>query len=95
MMLGLAFPLKWARKSFLRFGCQCLILDVTFMSAGPEFVGVDGWGRLPGWHGPASSKPGAEKIKTKLMLSIPMFLRLTQVCAGKKTVPPACTSCPK
>src|SRR5258707_12438404 len=22
------------------------------MSAGLEFVGVDGWGRLPGWHGP-------------------------------------------
>ena len=25
------------------------------------------------------SKPGAEKIKTKVMLSVPMFLRSTQV----------------
>ncbi len=26
---------------------------MTFVSAGPEFVGVDGWGGLPGGHGPA------------------------------------------
>ena len=40
-----------------RFGlflrrCEGLKFDVTFMSAGPKFVGVDGWRRLSGWHGP-------------------------------------------
>jgi putative transposase len=49
--LRLAFPLKWAGKLFLRRGCEHLKLDVTLMSAGPEFVGADRWGRLPGWHG--------------------------------------------
>src|SRR3982074_3180927 len=35
------------------YRCEGLKFDVTFMSAGPKFVGVDGWRRLPGWHGPA------------------------------------------
>ena len=35
------------------YRCEGLKFDVTFMSAGPKFVGVDGWCRLPGWHGPA------------------------------------------
>lgn len=39
------------RLELFLYRCEHLILDVTLMSAGFEVVGVDGWCRLPGWHG--------------------------------------------
>jgi len=65
-------------KLFLSCGCEYLKLDVTFMGAGPEFVGVNRCGnppRLARNYTPHVSlqKPGAEKIKTRLMLSVPTF----------------------
>ena len=40
-------------NSLLCCGSERLKFDMTFMSAGLEFVGIDWWGRLPGWNGPA------------------------------------------
>src|SRR5262249_39446737 len=39
-----------------------------------------------------SSKPGSEKTNARLMFSLPVFVRLTHVSAGMKTIAPACTS---
>jgi hypothetical protein len=35
------------RHELFLYRCQCLKFDVTFVSAGLEFVGGDGWGSLP------------------------------------------------
>src|SRR5262249_14810814 len=39
-----------------------------------------------------SSNPGSEKTKARLMFSLPVFLRLTHVSEGMKTIAPAWTS---
>lgn len=69
-------------NSLLCCGSERLKLDVTFMSAGLSSSVLMGGAVCPAETDPHRmfvSKPGEEKIKTRLMLSVPMFLRLTQV----------------
>src|SRR5258708_37374420 len=56
------------------YRCERLKLNVTFMSTGLEFFGVDGWRRLPGWHGSAphvlfETRRGEDENKTDVIVT--------------------------
>jgi hypothetical protein len=52
-------------------------------------IGGAGWPSGTELHRMYSSNPGAENMKINWIGSAPVFLRLTQVFKGKKTIPPA------
>ena len=72
------------------------------MSAGPEFVGVDGWGRLPGRHGSAphvlfetgggEDKDQADAVGTDVFEAYPGLSRKENRASGVYIVFPGAQS---
>src|ERR1700682_3507099 len=83
-------------NSLLCCGSERLKLDVTFMSAGLEFVSVDGWGSLPRWNGPASHVPfetgggedkdQADTVRTDVLEAHPSLSRKKDRASGMHVV---------
>lgn len=84
------------RLELFLYRCDGLKFDVTFMSAGSKFVGVDGWGRLPRWYRPAphvlfetrrgEDKDQADAVCTDVLESHPGLSRKKDRASGMHVV---------
>jgi len=83
-----------AARSLQFLGCSCLLAFSAWPRCAHSFCcsGVISVGVSPAGtelHRMVSSNPGAEKMKTRLIGSVPTFFKLIQVLAGMNTRPPA------